>query len=223
MNHVQIDSRLIVMNISNSKDIFFAILYTCIFYNLPMNPVKFGHDQIQNGWLNCHCCLLKLANYLKTLSIRMYIFFGDTIHMHILQSSHESCEVWSWSNSKWLTYCHCCLLKLTKYLKTLSVRMNISNTNEYFFCDTLHMHILQSSHESCEVWSWLNSKWSTYCHCWLLKLAKYLETLSVLMNISNTNEYSLQKFTHAYSTILPWMQWSLVMIKFKMFNLLSLQ
>ena len=26
-----------------------------------------------------------------------------------------------------------CLLKLTKYLKILSVRMNISNTNEYLF------------------------------------------------------------------------------------------
>ena len=62
-----------------------------------------------------------------------WIFVSDTLHMHLLQSSHESCEVSSGSNSKWPTYRHCCLLKLTKYLKMLSVQMNISNTNEYLF------------------------------------------------------------------------------------------
>ena len=62
-----------------------------------------------------------------------WIFFSDVLHMHLLQPSHESCEVSSGSNLKWPTYCHFCFLKLTKYLKMLSVRMNISNTNEYFF------------------------------------------------------------------------------------------
>ena len=36
-------------------------------------------------------------------------------------------------NSKWPTCRHFCLLKFTKYLKMLSVRINISNTNEHFF------------------------------------------------------------------------------------------
>ena len=53
--------------------------------------------------------------------------------MHLLQSSHESCEVSSGSNSKWTTDCHFCLLKLSKYLKNLSVGINISNTNKYFY------------------------------------------------------------------------------------------
>ena len=53
--------------------------------------------------------------------------------MYLLQSSHKSCEVLSGSNAKWPTYRHFCLLKLTKYLKILSVRMNISNTNKHFF------------------------------------------------------------------------------------------
>ena len=68
----------ILMNISNTNEYIFAILYTCIDYNLSMNPVKFRHDQIKNDF-------------------------------------------------------YFCLLQFTKYLKNLSVRINISNTNEYFF------------------------------------------------------------------------------------------
>ena len=77
-----------------------------------------------------------------------WIFFSDTLHMHVLQSSHESCEVSSGSNSKWPTYRHFCLLKLTKYLKMLSVRINISQHQWIFVSDNLHMHLLQSPHES---------------------------------------------------------------------------
>ena len=36
-------------NISNTNEYFFPILYTCIYYNPPMNSVKFRHDQIHNG------------------------------------------------------------------------------------------------------------------------------------------------------------------------------
>ena len=61
-----------------------------------------------------------------------WIFFPDTLHMHLLQSSNESCEVLSGSNWQWPTYCHFCLLKLTKCLKILSVRMTMM-TNEHFF------------------------------------------------------------------------------------------
>ena len=32
-------------------NICFLVLYTCIYYNLSMNPVKFCLEQIQNGWL----------------------------------------------------------------------------------------------------------------------------------------------------------------------------
>ena len=35
----------------NTNEYFFPILYTCIYYNSPMNPVKFCQDQIQNGRL----------------------------------------------------------------------------------------------------------------------------------------------------------------------------
>ena len=173
------------INISNTNAHFFRILYTCINYHPPMKK-----------WPTyCHFCLLKLTNYLKMLSVQMNIsntnepFCSDTLHMHLLQSSHESCEVSSWSNSKWPTNRHFCLLKLTKYLKMLFIRINISNTNEYFFSDTLHIHLLQSSHESCEVSSGSNSKWPTYRHFYLFKLTKYLKMLSVQINISNTNEH----------------------------------
>ena len=68
--------------------------------------------------------------------------------------------------------------------------MNISNTNEYFFSDILHMYLLQSSHESFKGSSGSNSKWPTYCPFCLLKLTKYLK-MSIRMNISNTNEHFL--------------------------------
>ena len=84
------------------------------------------------------------------------------------------------------------------YLKMLSVKMNISNTNEH------------SSHETCEVLSGSNSKWSTYRHFCLLKLTKYMKMLSVQMNISNTNKYFFRYFTYAFFTILPWILWSFI-------------
>ena len=62
-----------------------------------------------------------------------WIFFFDTLDKHLIQFSHESCEVLSGSNLKWPTYRHFGLHKLTKYLKILSVRMDISNTSVYFF------------------------------------------------------------------------------------------
>ena len=56
------------------------------------------------------------------------IFFSDTLHI-----LYESCEVLAWSNLKWPAYCHFGLLKLIKCFKNLSVRLNFSNTNEYWF------------------------------------------------------------------------------------------
>ena len=117
----------------------------------------------------------------------------------------------------------------------LSVRMNISNTNDFFYA-TLNMHLLQSIHKSCEVLWGSNLKWPTYCYFCLLKLTKYLKSLSVQMNISNTNEHffpilytcinynppmnpvnfrqdqmltknqniCFRYFTHAFTTVLPW-------------------
>ena len=81
------------------------------------------------------CCLWQHeANYPSGwISPTPLNTFSDALHMPLLQSFHESCQVLSGSNSKWPTYCHFCLLKLTKYLKMLSVRMNVSNTNKYLF------------------------------------------------------------------------------------------
>ena len=39
------------INISNTNEYFFPILYTCIYYNPPMNPVKCRQDPTQNGRL----------------------------------------------------------------------------------------------------------------------------------------------------------------------------
>ena len=73
-----------------------------------------------------------------------WILFSDTLHMHLLQSSHKSCEVSSGSNSKWSTSHHFCLLKLTNYLKICTSGW----ISPIFVSDNLHMHLLTSSHES---------------------------------------------------------------------------
>ena len=39
------------MNVSNTNAYFFPILYTCIYYNPSLNPVKFHLDHISNGRL----------------------------------------------------------------------------------------------------------------------------------------------------------------------------
>ena len=99
------------MNITNSND-FFCDFYTCIHNNPPINPVKFGHDQIKNGWL---IAIVVCSNWHNIWKLFPSSWISQTpmnvlcknLPMHILQSFHESCEVWSWSNSKWSTYCHC--------------------------------------------------------------------------------------------------------------------
>ena len=70
-----------------------------------------------------------------------WIFFSNTLHMHVLQTFYKFCEVSSGSNSKWPTYRYFCLLKTTKYLKMLSVRINISNTNKKNFGYFTHAFI----------------------------------------------------------------------------------
>ena len=57
--------------------------------------------------------------------------------MHILQSFHEFCEVWSWSNSKWSTYCHCDknISQIGKIFNKLCPSQWISQTAMNFFCD----------------------------------------------------------------------------------------
>ena len=39
------------INIYNTNDYCFPIVYTYINHNPPMNPLKFCQDQIKNGWL----------------------------------------------------------------------------------------------------------------------------------------------------------------------------
>ena len=91
--------------------------------------------------------------------------------------------------SKWPTYRRFCLLKFTKYLKILSVRMDISNTNEYLFSilyTCIYNHTLVNSVKFCPD-QIQNGRLNR--HFCLLKLTKYLKILSVWMDISNTNEY----------------------------------
>ena len=74
------------MNISNTNEYFFPILYTCIYYNPPMNPLKFRPDQIQKGrlttifvcsnWQNIwKCCL---SGWISPTP--MNIFFRNFTH-----------------------------------------------------------------------------------------------------------------------------------------------
>ena len=89
-----------------------------------------------------------------------------------------------------------------------------------FFCNTLYMHLQQSSHESCEVSSWSNSKWPTsrhfVCSNWqnIWKFCPSGWISQTPMNIV------LRYSTHALTIIFPWILWSFIMIKFKMADLL---
>ena len=64
------------MNISNTNEHFFQILYTCINYYPPMNPVKFRLDQIHNGRL--------IAIFVCSNWQNQSIFVSDNLHMHLL-------------------------------------------------------------------------------------------------------------------------------------------
>ena len=126
------------MHISNTNEYLFLTLYTCMDHNPPMNLVKFCQDQ--NKMVDFFSFLFAQIDKIFENFVRpddylqhQWILVSDTLHMDLLQSSHQPCEVSSGSKSKWPTYRHFCCLKLTKYLKTLSALMNISNTNEYIF------------------------------------------------------------------------------------------
>ena len=126
------------MNISNTNKHFFPNLYTCINYTFPMNPVKFPQDQIQIGrliaifvcsnWQNIWkwCPSGWISQTPMNISSRFFTHKLTTIHPWIL---------WSFVRIQFIKADdrHFCLLKLTKYLKILSLQMNISNTNEYCF------------------------------------------------------------------------------------------
>ena len=81
------------MNISNTNEYWFPILYICIYYNPPSNPVKFKmvdfssflFAQIYKIFEN----FVRLDEYLQ----HQWIFVFDNLHMHLLQSSHESLEL----------------------------------------------------------------------------------------------------------------------------------
>ena len=162
---------------------------------------------------------VRLDEYLQ----HQWIFFPDTLHIHLLQSAHGSCEVSSWSNSKWPTYRHFCLLKLTKYLKMLFVRMNISNTNEHFFpilytCINYYPPMnpvklsLDQIHNGWLIAIFVCSNWQ---NIWKIWPSRWISPTP--MHISSW--YS----THALNmlnTILLWILWSVVRIKFKIADLL---
>ena len=127
------------MNISNTNEHFTPILYTCINYTPPMYPVKYSPDQIQNGH-HCPFCLLKLTKYLKILSVRINISNTNEYVFWILYTRinynppmypvkfrpdqiQNSLLISSFVCSNWQNIWKLCP----------SVRMNISNTNEYLF------------------------------------------------------------------------------------------
>ena len=104
----------------------------------------------------------------------------------------------------------------SKYLKMLSVRINISKTNEHFFLIFyICIYYNPPIHESCEVSSGSNSKWPDYHHFCLLKLTKYMKMLSVGWISRTPMNISSWFSTHELTTIL----WSFVRIKFIMDDL----
>ena len=118
--------------------------FVCLIYYPPLKKIFFmGDNNLGSVRPAVRPRFVCPDEYLQ----HQWIFFSDTLHMHLLQSSHESCEVSSGS-----TYRHFCLLKLTKYLKFLSVLMDISNTNEYFFSilyTCIYYHTLMNSVNFC--------------------------------------------------------------------------
>ena len=129
------------MHISNTNEYFFPILYTCIKYNPLMNPVKFRQDQIQNGRL-----IAILFAQIDIIFENIWKFCPsgwisptpmNICFQHFTHAWTTSLPWILWSDVrikfKMANLLLFCLLKLTKYLKKLSVRMHISNTNEYCF------------------------------------------------------------------------------------------
>ena len=125
----------------------------------------------------------QIDKYLKILCVRMNISNTNEHFFPLLYQCinykppiHESCEVLPGSNSKWQTHRHFCLLKLTKYLKILSVRMNISNTNEHFF------PILYTALTTILQWILWNLQQSIYPAGDTIALAIYLFNILLLLS-----------------------------------------
>ena len=67
----------------------FAILYTCIYYNRPMNLIKWSPNQILAGWFIAIIRLLKLINIWKFCPSRWisplnicFWYFSHTLHIY---------------------------------------------------------------------------------------------------------------------------------------------
>ena len=90
----------------NNNEHCFPILYTCINYNPPMNPVKFNLDQIQNSRPSAIFVCSNCQNIWKFCLSRwicptpMHICFRYFTHA-LTTFTHESCTILSGSNSKW--------------------------------------------------------------------------------------------------------------------------
>ena len=141
--HPSVRDLSVRMNISHTNEYFFPILYTCIYSNPPMNPVKFCPDKILNGWLIVIFVCWNWQNIWKCLSgwisptlMNISSWYSTHAFTTIL---NESCEVSSGSNSKWPTYRHFCLLKLTKYLKKKFHPDKYLKHQWIFVSDNLHM------------------------------------------------------------------------------------
>ena len=101
--------------------------------------------------------------------------------------THALTTILPWK--KWPTYRHFCLLKLTNYLKMLSVQMNIPNTNEHFspILNTCIYYNPSMNPVKFRQDQIQNGRLIAIYVC--LNWQKKLKMLSVGMNISNTNEY----------------------------------
>ena len=113
-----------------------------------------------------------------------------------------------------------CLLTLTKYLEILSVRMHISNTKEYLL-PILYTRI-NYNHPMNHI-KWHEDLIPNGCLFAIL----FAQIDKIFENFVRPDEYLptplnnvFQYFTHALPTILLWILWSFVRIKFKMVDLL---
>ena len=142
-------------------------------------PIGVKRLHIILEWGPSVCLGRYLINYLTS--------FSQTLHISYFLSAVKFSEH---LNLKWLTYCHFCSHKVTKYLEKQILKNRICPGCAAQICPNLLVTFLPCLK-------------LTYHHFFLTQ--------------KPTNK-TLIYFTDAFTIILPEMQWNLIMLKLKMAN-----
>ena len=128
------------MNISNTNEHFFPILYTCINYYPPMNPVKFRLDQIQNGRLISTFVCSNWQNIWKPTTYHLSAIY---VVLKIFSQKHS--VVW---------------MTLMGHVYHIFHNLNVNiddHCNTYNDKDTFFMTIMSSVRHPHKEWMWTMS------------------------------------------------------------------